>query len=119
MSSSASLDYDFLSGSTVGYYINIIKNTPKGNAESNRKLIQEYQSSDDPIARELLIKTNLGLVLTMAKKYKDTAHSFEFIDIIQEGIFGLIRLSKHLILIMELIFLPMLVQSLKTVLRPL
>lgn len=91
MSTSVSLDYDFLSGSSVGYYVNIIKNTPKGNAESNRKLIQEYQKSNDPIARELLIKSNLGLVLIMAKKYKDATQSFEFIDIIQEGIFGLIK----------------------------
>lgn len=83
------MENDYLSASSVSYYVNLIKKYPKGNNESNTKLLHEYQNGNLD-ARDLLIKTNLGLVLLQAKKYKHYTESYELIDIIHEGIIGLV-----------------------------
>lgn len=84
---------DFLSTASVSYYVKIVKNNPKADAETNNALFQEYHNGNEAI-KELIIKKNLGLVLSVAKKYKDNRESLEFIDLIQEGIIGLLGAIK-------------------------
>lgn len=62
---------------------------PVGNKKSNRKYLLEYNRGNQK-AKEMLILTNLRLVFNKALKFLPDAKSYELMDIIQEGIIGLI-----------------------------
>ena len=56
------------------------------------KIIKEGKGQEKRNAKQKLIKSNLRLVLNIAKKY--TGQGVLFMDLIQEGAFGLIRASE-------------------------
>lgn len=88
--SSVNDSYDLLTTSSINYILRIIKNSPKANNESNLALLRQYREGNDD-AFELLIKTNLALVVKIAKRYQKYCESFELIDLIHEGVYGLIK----------------------------
>lgn len=55
--------------------------------EDELTLLNKAQKGDDE-AREQLIETNIRLVITIANYYKNISN-IEFIDLIQEGVFGI------------------------------
>lgn len=71
-------------------FIHEIKKYPVATNESNEKYYKAYCNGDFN-AREMLIKTNLKLVVTIANKYKPNVVNLQLLDLIQEGIIGLMR----------------------------
>ncbi len=76
---------DFFSTSSLNDFFQMLKKYPKATDESNDILLKKYRAGDRE-AGELLIKTNLRLVVSQAKHHK--THSYEMLDVIQEGIIG-------------------------------
>ena len=58
-------------------------------AEEEIELAKRIEAGDQE-ARDILICSNLRLVISIAKKYSRT-HSLSFLDLIQEGNLGLIK----------------------------
>ncbi len=69
-------------------YLKEIGRTPLLKFEDEVKLAKRYEKNDEK-AKEALIKANLRLVVSIAKKY--LGRRLTFLDLIQEGNKGLIR----------------------------
>ena len=81
------VEYDDISAvSSVRQYLNEIGNGKLLNAEEERELAKRASEGDEK-AREQLVNSNLKLVVSIAKKYKE----IPFLDAIQEGNIGLMK----------------------------
>lgn len=93
MMAKISLDL-ILSTDNLNDFMYIIKQYPTANAEENKELFLRYQKGDQDAYEELILK-NLRLVVFATKKYKNKTKSMQYIDIIQEGILGMIEAINH------------------------
>jgi RNA polymerase primary sigma factor len=81
------LEKEFITDS-LKLYIKSISNIPLLSVEEEKllsKMIQEGNKN----AKDMMIKANLRLVISIARKYKNT--KMNFLDLIQEGNIGLIK----------------------------
>ncbi len=74
---------------SVKLYLAAAGETPLLTARQEIELAKKIESGDQE-ARELMIRSNLRLVVRIAKRYKYT-HSLTFLDLIQEGNLGLMN----------------------------
>ena len=78
---------------TISKYFSLVGHHPILSAQKERYLLEQAQDGDDE-ARELLIKSNLKLVVSIAKNYAHNGVALD--DLIQEGTLGLITaIEKH------------------------
>lgn len=74
----------------VQAYLREISDTPVLTPEEEQELAKRIEKGDKK-AREKLIKSNLRLVVSIAKKYIGKSSHLSFLDLIQEGNLGLFR----------------------------
>lgn len=79
---------DIYTASAFQTYLQEIKNIPLLSPEQEKELSRESKKGDLK-AREQLIRSNLRLVISIAKKYANKGLSF--LDLIEEGNIGLIK----------------------------
>ena len=72
-------------------FLRDVRQYPLLNAEEEVELAKRIEQGDLE-AKERLINSNLRLVVSLAKKYQ--GHELPLLDLIQEGIFGLIRAAE-------------------------
>lgn len=72
----------------IDIYLQSIGEIPLLSAEEEVEIAKRVKEGDE-LAKELLITSNLRLVVSIAKKYRDNGVPFQ--DLIQEGNIGLIR----------------------------
>jgi RNA polymerase primary sigma factor len=72
-------------------FLNEVRRYPLLNAEEEVELAKRIERGDME-AKERMINSNLRLVVSLAKKYQ--GHDLPLLDLIQEGIFGLIRAAE-------------------------
>lgn len=77
------------SESSLQIYLNQIQRTPLLTAVRERELARRILDHDDPEARDLMIRSNLRLVVAIAKKYANRGLSLP--DLIEEGNIGLVK----------------------------
>lgn len=70
-------------------YAKFIKNHPVLSYEEIIDLFKKYKNNNDLKARDLIINSNLRLVISTAKHY--TSHGIPLEDLVQEGNIGLIK----------------------------
>jgi RNA polymerase primary sigma factor len=75
---------------TIKGYLQEIDEAPLLSAEDEHNLALRIAEDNDPEARELLVRSNLRLVVSIAKKYANRG-SLSLGDLIEEGNLGLIR----------------------------
>ncbi len=75
----------------LGLFLNEIRRNPLLTAEEEVELAKCIEQGDGA-AKERMISSNLALVVSIAKKYPQ--NELPLLDLIQEGIFGLIRASE-------------------------
>jgi len=71
-------------------YLNEIKDIPLLTPEQERDLALRVRKSDRA-ARDEMVRSNLKLVVSIAKKYKGRVRGMSFLDLIAEGNLGLFR----------------------------
>ncbi len=81
-------DTEIHSTDSMKVYLNEIGSFPLLTAEQEKEVAKKVQEGDAS-AKELLINSNLRLVVSIAKKY--AGHGLTFQDLIQEGNIGLMR----------------------------
>lgn len=74
----------------VQLYLKEIGETPQLTAEEEKELAKRIEKGDEA-ARQKLIKANLRLVVSIAKKYVGRSPHMTLLDLIQEGNLGLFR----------------------------
>jgi len=74
---------------TIKDYLREIDEAPLLKAEEERYLAKLIVEENDPLAREQLVRSNLRLVVSIAKRYAN--RSMTLADLIEEGNLGLIR----------------------------
>ena len=74
----------------VQAYLREISKTPVLSAQEEQELAKRIEKGDKK-AREKLIKANLRLVVSIAKRYIGKSPHLSFLDLIQEGNLGLFR----------------------------
>ncbi|OGB74707.1 hypothetical protein A2810_00335 [candidate division Kazan bacterium RIFCSPHIGHO2_01_FULL_49_10] len=79
---------DRMTEDSVKAYLMAIRRTPLLSVVEERSLTLRYRAGDMS-AKERLINSNLGLVVSIAKKH--TGRGLDFLDLIQAGNLGLIR----------------------------
>ena len=72
-------------------FLNEVRRYPLLGAEEEIELAKRIERGDMD-AKERMINSNLRLVVSLAKKYQ--GHDLPLLDLIQEGIFGLIRAAE-------------------------
>jgi RNA polymerase primary sigma factor len=77
------------SKSTLGWYLNQIKDTPLLTAEQECQLARRVREHSDPVAREQMVQANLRLVVKIAKAYSNPGMTLG--DLVAEGNLGLLR----------------------------
>ncbi|MFN8575690.1 MAG: sigma-70 family RNA polymerase sigma factor [Candidatus Sericytochromatia bacterium] len=77
-----------LNADSLKLYLNSISKIPLLSAEEERELAKRIKK-DDKIAKEKMTEANLRLVISIARKYRNSRLSF--LDLIQEGNIGLIK----------------------------
>jgi RNA polymerase primary sigma factor len=75
----------------LGLFLNEIRRHALLTAAEEVELAKRIEQGD-PAAKERMINSNLALVVSIAKKYPQ--NELPLLDLIQEGIFGLIRASE-------------------------
>ena len=75
----------------LGLFLNEIRRHPLLTAAEEVELAKRIEQGD-AAAKERMINSNLALVVSIAKKYPQ--NELPLLDLIQEGIFGLIRASE-------------------------
>ena len=75
---------------TIKEYLHEIDEAPLLSAEDEHELALRIAEDNDPEARELLVRSNLRLVVSIAKKYANRG-ALSLGDLIEEGNLGLIR----------------------------
>lgn len=75
---------------TIKDYLEEIDEAPLLTAEQERYLGRLIVEENDPLAREQLVRSNLRLVVNIAKKYAAKGH-MQLADLIEEGNLGLIK----------------------------
>jgi RNA polymerase primary sigma factor len=75
----------------LGLFLNEIRRHPLLTADEEVELAKRIEQGD-AAAKERMINSNLALVVSIAKKYPQ--NELPLLDLIQEGIFGLIRASE-------------------------
>ncbi len=75
----------------LGLFLNEIRRHRLLTAAEEVELSKRIERGD-PVARERMINSNLALVVSIAKKYPQ--NELPLLDLIQEGIFGLIRATE-------------------------
>ena len=75
----------------LGLFLNEIRRHPLLTAEEEVELSKRIEQGD-AAAKERMINSNLALVVSIAKKYPQ--NELPLLDLIQEGIFGLIRAAE-------------------------
>lgn len=70
-------------------YLQSISRYPLLTAEQEKELGRRYKDEDDLEAREMLIKSNLRLVVSVAKNFRNGNHNIPLEDLIEEGNSGL------------------------------
>ncbi len=78
------------SGDSVQMYLREIGQYPLLTAEDEVRLAKRIEQSDDE-ARNLLARSNLRLVVSIAKKYANRSADLSLLDLIQEGNLGLFK----------------------------
>lgn len=73
----------------LGWYLDLIKDTPLLTAEQEKQLARRVREHSDPIAREQMIAANLRLVVKIAKEYSNPGMTLS--DLVAEGNLGLMR----------------------------
>jgi RNA polymerase primary sigma factor len=81
---------DFATNTTdaLQLFLNEVRRHPLLTAQEEVELSQQIEQGD-PAAKERMINSNLRLVVSLAKKYQ--GNDLPLLDLIQEGILGLIR----------------------------
>lgn len=72
-------------------YMKEISKYPLLSIEEQKELSYRYKKHGDLNAKNLLINSNLRLVVDIAKEYMPVVKHFKILDIIQEGNLGLIK----------------------------
>lgn len=72
-------------------YMYEIRRYPNLSVEQQKNLGRRYKENGDLEAKNLLIKCNLRLVVSVALHYKSRIKHLQILDVIQEGNLGLIR----------------------------
>ena len=75
----------------LGLFLREVRRHPLLSAEEEVELAKRIEQGDLD-AKERMINSNLRLVVSLAKKYQ--GHELPLLDLIQEGIFGLIRAAE-------------------------
>src|SRR5215213_342599 len=75
----------------LGLFLNEIRRHPLLSADEEVELSKRIEQGD-AAAKERMINSNLALVVSIAKKYPQ--NELPLLDLIQEGIFGLIRATE-------------------------
>jgi len=75
----------------LGLFLNEIRRHPLLSAEEEIELAKRIEQGD-AAAKERMINSNLALVVSIAKRYPQ--NELPLLDLIQEGIFGLIRATE-------------------------
>ena len=75
----------------LGLFLNEIRRHPLLTAAEEVELSKRIEQGD-AVAKERMINSNLALVVSIAKKYPQ--NELPLLDLIQEGIFGLIRAAE-------------------------
>ncbi len=75
----------------LGLFLNEIRRHPLLTAAEEVELSKRIEQGD-PVAKERMINSNLALVVSIAKRYPQ--NELPLLDLIQEGIFGLIRATE-------------------------
>ncbi len=75
----------------LGLFLNEIRRHPLLCADEEIELAKRIEHGD-PVAKERMINSNLRLVVSIAKRYPQ--NELPLLDLIQEGIFGLIRATE-------------------------
>jgi len=73
----------------LGWYLQQIKSAPLLTAEQERQLGRRIREHADPVAREQMIRSNLRLVVKIAKEYSHPGMTLA--DLVAEGNLGLMR----------------------------
>ena len=80
-----------MTGDTLALFLRDIRRHPLLSADEETELAKRIERGDLE-AKERLVNSNLRLVVSLAKKYQ--GHELSLLDLIQEGILGLIRASE-------------------------
>jgi RNA polymerase primary sigma factor len=84
-------DLSAMTGDTLQLFLRDIRRHPLLTAEDEIELAKRIERGDLD-AKERMVNSNLRLVVSLAKKYQ--GHELSLLDLIQEGILGLIRASE-------------------------
>jgi RNA polymerase primary sigma factor len=84
-------DMAIMTGDTLGLFLRDIRRHPLLTAAEEIELAKRIERGDLE-AKERMVNSNLRLVVSLAKKYQ--GHELALLDLIQEGILGLIRASE-------------------------
>jgi RNA polymerase primary sigma factor len=80
-----------MTGDTLALFLRDIRRHPLLTAEEEIELAKRIERGDLE-AKERMVNSNLRLVVSLAKKYQ--GHELALLDLIQEGILGLIRAAE-------------------------
>jgi RNA polymerase primary sigma factor len=80
-----------LTADTLGLFLDEIGRYPLLTADEEVALAKRIEDGD-PVAKQRMITSNLRLVVSIAKRYRGT--DLPLVDLIQEGIIGLIRAAE-------------------------
>src|ERR671917_2810639 len=84
-------DLSVMTGDTLQLFLRDVRRHPLLSAEEEVELAQRIERGDLD-AKERMVNSNLRLVVSLAKKYQ--GHELALLDLIQEGILGLIRAAE-------------------------
>jgi len=84
-------DLAAMTGDTLQLFLRDIRRHPLLSAEEEVELAKRIERGDLE-AKERMVNSNLRLVVSLAKKYQ--GHELSLLDLIQEGILGLIRAAE-------------------------